>query len=105
MTSAAASGRTIRAVVMRSSDRHEDDCEHGDARGDRKCVSAQETGLHPRHEATEVPRVLSKRVRGLVDQWLLDPAVEALRSPDGRAVEERVVELVEVELVLEHALC
>src|SRR6266436_4945196 len=105
MTSAAASGRTIRAVVMRSLDRHEDDREHGDARGDRKCVGTQETCLRPCYETAQVTRVLPQRVRGLVDEWVLDPPVEALRGPDGGPVEERVVQLVEVELVLEHPLC
>src|SRR6266851_5884390 len=106
MTSAAASGRTIRSVVMGagSPNRHEDDGEDGDARRDRKCVCAEEPGLRARNEPAEVTRVLSERVRGLVDQWVFDRAVEALRGPDCRAVEERVIQLVEVELVLEDAL-
>src|SRR6266436_6209453 len=74
MTSAAASGRTMRSVVIGSPDRHEDDAEDGDAGGDRKCVRAQQTGLPPGHETAEVARVLSERVRGLVDERLLDPA-------------------------------
>ena len=104
MMTAAASGRTMRSVVIGSPDRHEDDGEHGDTRGERKRVRAEKAGLSSRNEAAEIAGVLSQRVRGLVDHRVLDPSVQALRDPDGRPVEERVVQLVEVELVLEHAL-
>src|SRR5256885_14806587 len=104
ITSAAASGSRIRTVVIGSLDRHKDDGEDGDAGGDRERVRPQEPGLRARDEAAEIARVVSELARRVGDQRLLDPASESLRGPDGRPVEEGVAELVEVELVLEHAL-
>ena len=84
-----------------SSDRDEDDGEDGERRREREGVGADEAGL----DAADAPPSRARAVRDAVDragdERPLDPAVERQREPDGRPVEERVVELVEVELVLE----
>ncbi|TML00606.1 MAG: hypothetical protein E6G36_14270 [Actinobacteria bacterium] len=55
-----------------SLDRHEDDGENGDTRGDRQSVGAQEPRLRPRDEAAEVARVVAEVAPAVGDQRLLD---------------------------------
>ena len=94
----------MRAVVStRSAHRHEDDDEDGDGERDRHRVRAQQPGLHAPDLASDLERPGADLVERALDDGLLDVPAERDRERRGRTVEERVVQLVEVELVLEDA--
>src|SRR6188472_1034918 len=117
-TRAATSGTTIRSVVSISaassdvvtwrtwlegalSDDEEDEGQDGDGDGERERVGPQEAALRTADDRGRVEGALGELVEPALDDRLLDlvakPHGERLR----RAAEERVVELVEPQLVLE----
>src|SRR5215510_4498600 len=103
MRTAPASGRKIRIVASQSVislHPHEDEGEDGHAPGDRERVRADEPGLDLAQLVARVARA-GRDLAERAEERALDPVAQRRREHDGRAVEDRVVELVEVELVLE----
>src|SRR5919108_5973505 len=102
-TSAPEIGSRMRAVVSMSAlpHRYEDDDQHGDRDGDHERVRAEQSGLNTREAAAELERAAADLVQRALDDRLLDVSSQRPCQRDRGAIEERVVELVEVQLVLE----
>src|SRR5207253_9041303 len=75
-----------------------------EARRDRERVRAQQSGLDASEALAEAARPPGDLVDRAGDQRPLDEAPEQARDELGRPVEERAVQLVEVELPLEQRL-
>src|SRR6266536_6672517 len=87
-----------------SSHRQEDDGKHRRAQAEKQDVGAQQAGLQAADEAAGVERGFAEIRAAREHDGLLEVATQ-LRSEDRRGpIEERVVQLVEVELVLEYPL-
>src|SRR6188472_3195818 len=103
-TRAATSGTAMSRVVSISgalSDDEEDEGQDGDGDGERERVGPQEAALGTADDPCRVEGAVGELVEPALDDRLLDlvakPHGERLRRP----AEERVVELVEPQLVLE----
>src|SRR5919197_1123769 len=103
MTSAPPAGRRISAVAT-SLHRDEDDDEDDEPARDRERIRAEQAGLGLRDVARDVTRPAREPGDRAADGERLDDPPEEAGHAHRRPVEDEVVRLVEVELVLEHAL-